>query len=167
METKSSILELAEREFKTLSDAEKKFFQAVAEGNAADYTTGNTKKDNPALAQNWKDDRVLKSDRIEWICTDPEASKKVTRKGVDLIGLRIDGVLDLSHSNIPFQLIFDQCAFLDSIDLNNASIKSLYFLGTHTGPINGYFLKVAGSVFMRDGFKAEGEVNLMGATIGG
>lgn len=106
---------------------------------------------------------LFKSDRIEWICTDPEASKKVKRKGVYLIGLRIDGVLDLSHSNIPFQLIFDQCTFLDSMNINNASIKSLYFLGTHTGPITGYYLKVAGSVFMRDGFRAKGEVNLIDA----
>ena len=129
MEIKSSILELAEREFKTLSDAEKKFFQAVAEGKAADYSTGIAENDNPAEAQNWKDDRVLKSNRIEWICTDPEASIKVTHKGLSVKGLRIEGELDLSHSNVPFQLMFDHCSFCDNINLSNSRIKSLYFVG--------------------------------------
>ena len=63
------LLELAKKRFgDSLTDADKKLFQAAGEGQVADYGEGN-----PAKADTWGEDRVLRADRIEWLCTDREA----------------------------------------------------------------------------------------------
>ena len=43
----------------------------------------------------------------------------------------------------------------------------LNLTGSWTGAIGADGLKVKGSLFLRNGFHAEGEVRLLGATIGG
>jgi len=53
------------------------------------------------------------------------------------------------------------------VNLQGAEIRALYLVGTHTGPISGDGLRVKNGVHLRYGFKAEGEVRVLGATIGG
>ena len=80
-----ALLELAKKKFgDSLTDADKKLFQAAGEGQFAYYGEGD-----PAAADTWSEDRGLRADRIEWLCTDPEAVKQVTHIGVHIKGARI------------------------------------------------------------------------------
>ena len=166
------LLELASQKFGTLTDREKgvsqaheKLFRAVAEGELADYSTGVEAENHPAGAENWGDERVLKADRIAWLCTDREASALVTRRGIRVKGARIDGTLDLEQARIPFALDFERSSFPDGANLRHASICALHLEATYTGPIQADEVRVEGSVLLRNGFKAEGEVRLNSATI--
>ena len=163
----SKLLDLARKKFDTLTEAEKKLFQAVVNGELADFSDSLDKNNDPNGAEKWCDDRVLKADRIAWLCTDPEASAMVTHKGIRVKGARIDGELDLEYARISFPLYFEKSAFPGGIDLRHAEIRDLFLIGTHTGPITGDGVNIEGDVFLRNGFKAEGEVHLLGATIGG
>ena len=167
MEEISELVELAKKRFGELSEAEIKFFMAVEKEEVADYTSSNEEENNPGNADKWGNDRVLHTEKIKWLCTDPEAAKLVTHKGIQIIGARIEGELDLQFAMMNFPLAFFKCVFDETIYLQYAQIRVLHLGGTHTGRIEADNLDVKGSVFLNDGFKAKGGVRLGSATIGG
>jgi sRNA-binding regulator protein Hfq len=150
-----------------LTAAEEKFLRAVAEGQIADFSSQKEEENDPANASQWKEERVLRAPCIAWLCTYPDASKFLTHRGIVLQGARIDGELDLHYAKIDVPLHFRGCAFAASINLKHADLKSLTLSGTHTLAIAADGLKVEGDVYLRNGFRAEGELRLPGASIGG
>ena len=163
----SKVVNLAREKFGTLSHAEEKLFEAAANGKVADYSADSKEDNDPAGAKKWGDERTLKADRIAWLCTDPQASALVSYRGIQVKGARIDGELDLLFAKIPFPLVFEKSAFPGQIIRSQAKVCALFLSGTHTGSIFADGVKVEGDVFLRDGFKAEGEVRLLSAKIGG
>jgi len=91
----------------------------------------------------------------------------VTHRGIGVKGARVDGELILQFARIPFAIDFLRSVFGKDIYLQYAEVRGLYLVGTHTRGIWADGLKVEGCVFLRDEFKAEGEVRLPGARIGG
>jgi len=167
MDTGAKLIDLAKENFGDLSKAERELLEKVLEGEVA-YCSASGEEDNdPANAADWPKDRIIRNECIEWLCTDSEASALVSHKGIQVKGARIDGEIDLMFAKILFPLCFDKCAFGQLINLQFAEIPALNLEGTHTGPIMADGLKVTGSVLLRNGFKAEGEIRLLIATIGG
>ena len=166
-EAAHGLLELAKAKFGELSQAEEKLLESAATGVVADYSADSEEENHPATADNWGRERVLRADRIAWLCTDLEASSLVSHQGIRARGVRIDGVLRLPFARIPFPLLFTGSAFRGPINLTHAEIRALSLPGTHTGAIHADGLKVDASVFLRDGFRAEGETRFIGATIQG
>jgi hypothetical protein len=148
-----NLMELAEREFPTMSPLEKNLFRKVADGEFADYTADTECK--------------LRANYIAWLCTDLKASKLVMHNGIWIKGAHITGKLDLSFAKISFPLRFEGCKFTKDINLEQATVHVLDFSGTHTLSINAKRLTVEGDVRFRNDFKAKGTVNLIGAKIGG
>ena len=167
MDAASELLKLAEKKFGKLTAAEKKLFRAAGAGEIADYSPRSKKPIDPANAAKWGPSRVLLADRIAWLCTDKEVSQFVTHHGIRIKGARIDEEFILLFAKVPFPLYFERCKFTEHIDLRHAQIPALNMYGTYTGPISGDGLKADGYVCLRSGFKAEGEVRLLGATVGG
>src|SRR5712671_3238744 len=120
--TKPTLLELANAKFKSppLSAAEKELFTKTETGDTASALTNDDNGDNPAKAKNWGPERVIRAECLVWLCTDPEAVKRVTFRGVEINGMRVDGKLDLAFARIPFGLFTWKCAFADEIILRNA-----------------------------------------------
>ena len=165
-ENASKLLDLARKKFGTLTEAEVKLFRKVVNGEIADCSDESEKNNDPNGAEKWGYERVIRANQIWWLCTDPQASSMVTYWGIAVQGARIDGVLNLRLATISFPLSFWRCAFPRGINLGYVEISALDLSGTHTGPIYGDGVNIEGNVFLRNGFKAEGEVNLLCATIG-
>ncbi len=164
----SKLLELARERFGSISKAEEKLFRKVVNGELADCSDRLEENNDPNRAKDWdKKKRAIRAECVTWLCTEPEASALVTHKGIRVKGARIDGELDLAYARISFPLYFEKSAFQGGINLRRAEIQALFLIGTHTGPISADGLKVEGDVILRNGFKAEGQVRLVGATIGG
>lgn len=166
MDNRSTLLELARQKFSTLSEADEKLFSAVAKGELADYSAEAEQDNDPPKAERWGEERILKADRIYWLCTDKVAAGLVKHKGISVKGAHIDDELELEQVRIPFRLVFHRCFFSEVINLLGAEIRSLNLTGTHTGPIHADGLTVDGYLFLRDGFKAKGIVRLLNAKIG-
>ncbi len=162
LDSAEKLLRLARAKFGKLSNAEELLCTATANGEIAHYGYGD-----PTEADNWSDDRVLKADRLVWLCTDREAAKYVTFKGVRIRGVRVDGEIDLRYARIDFPLEIDYSAICKTINLSQAHLYLLNLAGTHTGAIYANAVKISKSLYLRNGFIAEGEVNLIGAEIGG
>ncbi len=181
-DNKPTLLELARSKFETrteengkirrLYDAEIKLLQKVDNGELADYSDTSVKindpNNDPNNAKEWdKKTRSIRAKILAWLCTDKEASAMITHKGVWIKGARIDEYFNLSFATIPFPLYFENCAFEGGINLQYADIRGLFLIGTHTGPINADGINIRGNLCFRNGFKAKGEVRMIGATIVG
>jgi hypothetical protein len=150
-----------------IKPAEEKLFRQAANGLPADFTTGETGDDSPDNAAAWKDDRVIRADRLAWLLVNPQASSQVLPPGVFIDGARIDGELDLAATKVPFPIRISHSSFTNSIDLRRASLRILDLEGSHTKGLVGDGLNVERDVFLCCGFKSEGQFWLRSATIGG
>src|SRR5208282_534209 len=150
-----------------LTPAEEKFLRAVAEGQVADFSSQKDEENDPANASQWKNDRVLRAPCIAWLCTDPDAARFLTHRGIYARGARIDGKLNLQFARVDSPLTFDKCAFVASVSLQQADLQSLTLEGTHVVELAADAARVERHLFLRNGFKAGGEVRLLGASIGG
>jgi hypothetical protein len=74
--------------------------------------------------------------------------------------------LDLDFISVSFPLLVVNSRIAEAMSLLNANIDALYLMGTWTGRIRAAGLRTQGDVFLSNGFHAEGEVNLSGATVG-
>ena len=166
-DNKSELLKMAEKKIGQLSEAEEKMFKEVAKGEIADRCDKKKENNDPNNADKWGNERVIRGKCVEWLCTDKEAMELVTYKGIQVKGVRIDEKLDLQLIKAPFPLIFAKSAIPKGIDVTLARIQMLSLQGSHVGPINASSIKVEDHIFLWDGFKAEGEVNLVAAEIGG
>lgn len=112
-------------------------------------------------------DKSLRASFVEWLCTDAEVQQYIFHRGITLSKAKILDELDLSYAAVPFPLQFVQCAFSACMNLKGTQIPSLHLTGSDVPGIRGDELEVTGSVLLNDGFKAQGEVRLLGAKVGG
>jgi hypothetical protein len=175
-ERMGTLEELARKKFtdRPLSAAEERVVRHAPNGtvaNCIDLGGG----DDPAKAngtpdapdQKWPDTRNVRADLIRWLCIDREARDQVDPKGVWIRGARITNILDLSFTNVLFPLVLWSCRLEQDLNLRYAKLPLLSLESSWTAAIGGDGLKLEGGLFLRDGFHAEGEMRLLGATIGG
>jgi predicted acyltransferase (DUF342 family) len=166
--------ELAWKKFRELSEAEKRVLQAAPNGSLADCTDlggGDEpeKADGTPQApdERWPETRNVRADLIRWLCVDREAREQVDPKGVWIQGARIAERLDLSSTNVLFLILLLNCRLERDLKLSYAKMSVLSLAGSWTRAIGADGLKLEGSLLLRKGFHAEGEVRLANATVGG
>ena len=88
--------------------------------------------------------------------------------GICLQGAWISGIFDLTHTNIPYALLFINCHFATSVTIQRAECAALYMDGSRLmEELNADGLTTKGDVHLRNGFSTESGVRLLGADIGG
>jgi hypothetical protein len=133
----------------------------------ADGISQGTNDFDTAHAESWPTNRFIRADRMAWLYTDPEATKLMGFRGIQIANARIIGKLDLAVLRSQFGLIAWQCAFTDQIDLEHAHLQLLYLYGSKIGELYGDGLEVERDVYLRDGFVATKQIRLPAAKIGG
>jgi len=168
------LLALARARFPDLKPAEEKLVRAAAKGEFAFCGPSENHKDptnDPAKATDkdtgWGPEREIRADLIRWLCVDRQARELVDPKGIQVLGAKITGPVDLQRVSSPFALALQRCRFMEDADLRRMEVPDLDLQGTWTRSIAADGARVRGYVFLRNGFRAEGEVRLLGAQIGG
>jgi len=164
-----TLLELFKRRFPEhfVTTAEERLLLEVQKGEVIDYSSDDSADNDPGNAEEWGDERTISASAIAWLCTDRVVASRVTHKGIQVRGVKVVESLDLSFADVSFPLGLSGCAFTGSLSLPQSCIKELALEGSRMQNIAADGMDVKGSVFLSDGFKAEGEVCLVGATIGG
>jgi sRNA-binding regulator protein Hfq len=141
--------------FGKLSLAEERLVNAATTGETADCTNLSG------------DDQKIRGDLLSWLCTNPQAAAQLTFRGVSVVGAEIDRQVNLGLAKISFPIAAHQCVFKDAIDLAQSRIAILDLAGSSVTDLwaNSTFFEE--SVFLRNGFRAEGGVDLVRAKIGG
>ncbi len=164
------LVSLAQAEFSGLSEAELRLLRAAANGGQAVCGPSNNFNDasnDPAKSDGWGVEREIRAELLRWLCLDREASSRVDPAGLQVLGAKITGALNLSFGSVPFPLGLFRCRLLEPAQLRSTQIPALYLNGSRTKSIFADGVNVKGSVFLRQGFTAEGEVLLLRAQIGG
>lgn len=163
------LLQLATEHFSNdLSIGEKALFVSAAKRDAIlAYPAKSENEMNIANAAAWSSNRTLRANRLAWLCTDPVASALVTSRGIEIVGFRIDGVLNLRSSHIPFQLTAYKCVFTDDIFLGRCHIAALSLIESQMKSLNADGAEVESDVLLRSNSKALGVVRFASATING
>ena len=161
------LIAFAKAVFPDLTDPERRVVQAAAMGETADFRSGDPGKNDPAKAETWGDDRKVRAAVLRWMCVDSTAKELIQPTGIRAKGLRVEGVLDLGFTEVPFALDLEGCHLPQGINLTCADLRLLVMDGSNTGEITADGLTVKDNVFLRFGFKATGTVRLARAKVGG
>ncbi|MBV9998453.1 MAG: hypothetical protein JO015_04980 [Verrucomicrobia bacterium] len=163
----AALLELARKHFHEENwPAEEKLFRAAASGGEADGRETATDDVDPAKAASWRSGRMIRPERLRWLCTDPAALKLVSIRGISLSGVRIKGTLDLHGLQIPFPLQLVSCAFDGEIVLGHSQLRSLNLSGSFVKGVEADGLHVEDGINLGSGFNVEGKVELTNSTVG-
>ena len=122
---------------------------------------------DPVYADLWEDSRVVRAEWINWLCTDRDASKMVTSKGIEIDEARISGKIDLSWLKLEFPIRLFKCGLTDNIVLDRATVRGLQIQTTYFKGLQGDGLNVERDLSFADNSFAEDVVWLQQATIGG
>ncbi len=159
---------LAAGRWDALTAAEQQLFHATAGKQWADYAIGPDRGgDRARPAKDGSDGRVLRADRLVWLCTDRKASRLVSQRGICVRGAIIDGDLDLADARIRFPLFFRSCVFNGAIDLRNSATRTLDLAGSRVCSLDCACAEIENGLYLCDGFHAAGTVRLAGATVNG
>jgi hypothetical protein len=155
----NALITLAQQQFDQLTEADKKFFRAVARGEDADFRDGNAELDKIEQSYKWGNHRLLKADRIVWILTNQDAREYITYRGMTIEGALIQGDIDLSWARVSQPLfIIDSSA--DSIILYHSELNDISLQGSRFTSIRGDNVKVQGDFDLGNGFISLGHIYL-------
>ncbi|MDP3284708.1 MAG: hypothetical protein Q8M56_09815, partial [Desulfobacterales bacterium] len=141
-ENEKNLLDLATREFGTITETEGIFLRLVAISSHMDCSKGGDK--NPANADKWGQERIIRTSLIKWLCSNTQAASLVGTQGIALIGARLEGSLDLSFTKVPFPLFFVNCSIPEDIYIPNANIRNLKLSNSHLASITAGNMHVEG-----------------------
>lgn len=160
-EMKADLTALAQRQFEEESRAGEdeqrvfqQFFQKVQEGKQIFFT-----KALPGIQLGTGE--TIKAEWIVWLCGDTVASTRVNRDGINIIGAKIEGALDLSWLRIQFPLRFQHCQFTHGVILSGANLRTLSLLGSHIDSRGGK------ESLIGDDLTVQGEIDLTGLNTDG
>jgi hypothetical protein len=172
-----SLKALAKARFnREFTAAEEKLLAGAGLGQFAYCGPNSDRKDplnDPGKAEKskrnrgWGRNREIAADLIRWLCVDRKANEQVDPSGLQIQAAKIIGYLDLAFVMLPFPIRLWNCALTWGAYLNQVEIPEFDLGGSWTKAIVGDSAIVKGSVVLDDGFHANGEVNLVGAQIGG
>ena len=148
-----------------LNPAEERFAACLATGELCRIGNGELPKKR---IQSGKGANVVRSEVIRFFAYGGNEENPVSGSMICLWGAWISEDLDLMHASIPYALYFSNCHFDASVMMQCAECITLYLNGSRlTKGLNADGLTTKGVVHLCEGFSAEGEVRLLGASIGG
>lgn len=112
-------------------------------------------------------ERNIRADLLRWLIVCGCANCMTHEQGVQLVGAYITGQLDVSFATAKGLTLLTRCRFSKSIEALQTRFELLNLADSSLPSLNAQGAEVKGDVFLRDGFKATGEVSLSGASIGG
>jgi hypothetical protein len=139
--------------------AEEKLLEATARGEACDIAR--------KLPEEATDDNRVRGAFLRFLLLGGDENAPVHEKGVMLYRAYVDGDIDLESAPAAQPLTLAWCRIAGKLIGRNARLGRLILQGSHIRGIRCDGAKVMGSVFLYDGFAAEGEVRFHSAEVGG
>jgi sRNA-binding regulator protein Hfq len=163
MEPTQTLAALVPERLKPLQPMEEKLLAAALLGEPASDDADEAVVDLEALGEA----QVVRGELLAWLLTDPGCQPLIHYRGVHLRGAKITGGLDLQDARVGYPLRLVKCIIDAQVVLERGEFHYLQLSGSYTGAIRADEVKVKHDLEMNQGFKAQGEVRLLGAEIGG
>jgi len=111
------------------------------------------------------DEQYIRSETIRWMCTDKEAMKSVTNKGIQIEGASFSGIMDLSFCEIPFPISLKKCSIM-VLDMSYSTVPTVALKETWCPSLQALSLNVKGNLIL-DGINNTFGIDLRQAKIAG
>jgi hypothetical protein len=159
---------LARSRFSDLTTAELKLLRDSPKGQVTlcGPNDPNDPANDPSNSDKWSKDREIRANLIRWLYVNRHASELVDPSGIQVQGAKIVGEFNLSFVNSSLPLGLYLCRLMQNAELVSMEIPELNLAGSWVRSINADAARIRGGFFLRNGFRAEGEVRLSGAQIG-
>jgi hypothetical protein len=147
-------------EFKPLGPAEQQLLEACQKGVVAVLGTEVPESATDALR--------VRAAFLRFLLLGGSKQAPVHERGVRLLGAFVEGLLDVTGCRIAANVGLQRCRFDTRVLAQDAQVEGLLtFEGSHlAGGLDAGRLRCSAGVYLRNGFKATGEVRLPGAKIG-
>ena len=146
-------------DFPNLSEAEKKLIACARSGEGCRLDL--KRPEEPTKAN------TIRAGLIRFLALGGDDDNPVHEAGVQLAGAWISDQLDLTASIATRRLGIVHSHFVEPILAQEAHLPALYLNGCHIAELRAAGCRIIGGVHLRHGFKATGEVRLLGAQLGG
>jgi hypothetical protein len=124
--------------------------------------------DDPQIQEVSQPQQPMRPEFLRWLATDKDAAGFIDAKGIRVLSATIHGQLDLSFCRIPHMLVFRNCTFEDELLLLHSKLRGLGIYASNAAKgIVAHGAVLDGPLFLRDGFKSSGPVDLHSARIEG
>jgi hypothetical protein len=142
-----------------LHPAEERLLICAGRGELCDLGDGV-----PAIAA---DENRVRADFLRFLILGGDESAPVHEKGIRLRSAFIEGDVDLGGAKDVALIELWRCRIDGDFSAPNARLSELILRGTRLNAVNCDSAQIDGNVYLRDGFKAQGEVSFSGASIRG
>lgn len=146
-------------DFLPLLPAEEKLREAAQRGETCKL--GDTVPTTP------DDTTRIRADFLRFLLLGGDEQAPVHEQGVLLGGAYIDCAVDLDFVQDVRPFILRSCNIPEGMSGKSARLANINLPASRTGPLSFDGARIAGEVFLRNGFSASGEVRFVGAEIGG
>jgi hypothetical protein len=150
-----------------LTEPERAVWEAVEAGSLVELPLGGPEVDDPAAGETWGQDRQIRAQLLYELLAGVNGPKDVRPRALRVTGARITGTLDLEATTLACPMSLRRCSFEQPINLQEVEASVVRLPGCHVLGLNARQLETRAEVELNDGFTANGEVNLIGAHIGG
>jgi hypothetical protein len=150
-----------------LLPAEEKLLVDVARGKICSVSDLDWKK--PEDLEKLKSDTEfrIRAECLRFLVLGGDDAGPVHEKGVWITRAYIEGDLDLEGCQPVAYLLIMDSYFAGALTLRDAHLRGVNLAGSRVGGIQADRARIGGSVLLRNGFVAEGEVRFGSAEIGG
>lgn len=147
-------------DFEPLTSAEARLREACRNGTAARLAA--------AVPDVATDDNRVRAEVLRFFALGGDVQAPVHEMGVQVEGAYIDGAIYLGGAVLPHSLTVLSSRLAGPMHLNGAEVRgSLSLGGSALDELTAEHAVVRGSIFLRDGFQATGEVSLLGVRVDG
>ncbi len=157
-----------EEEEGPLSEAERALVECCARGKPWFPKDCVWEDGKPQRPEEPSEANRIRASLIRFLALGGDALHPVHEDGVMCVGGWVTGTLNLHQCTAKRRLFLHSCHIVETPNLLAAILPELTLTGSLLARgLEGDRLTVKGGVFLRDGFEAQGDVRLLGATIGG
>ncbi len=133
-----------------LTATEQRIWRAFPRGELVDLRSGDARLDDPAQADEWTADRVVRGEVLAALLLGACPAEPGGVGAVRIAGARITGGLAVDHGQVSASLLLQYCRFEGPVELDEATTGSIDLSGSHLSTLSAYGAHVRGTLDLRD-----------------
>ncbi|MFJ7629221.1 oxidoreductase [Streptomyces sp. NPDC097595] len=149
-----------------LTSPERELWDAFPEGRRVDLRTGAPDADRVTAGGEWGPGRTVRAVVIAALLSGGNAAQPGAVAGVELVGARISGCLDLSDVEIGQALRIDECWFEKAPRLIGASARTIRIADSRLPGLEAALVRVEGHLDLSRS-RVDGCLDLLNASVAG
>jgi len=153
-----------------LTEPEQRVLDCCAQGKIIDFCPDDPTSDNdtnPDHDEDWGEERTIRAEFLNRLLLEQPDDWRLHPHGLQLVGARITGALNLEFAQIPAQVLFIACSFDAPPNFDGASLPLLMFRNCNLPGLSAQRIIINSNFYLDSGFAATGAVDINYSTIAG